>query len=267
MTTPREMTPCLAEEPVELAAFNQITAGSALAVGRFQSKNGTSPEDERPVIFDRSTMNESDLRICGPYLHLPEATSFSTAALVPPLYYALRIWDRLELTLGEKAVIAGLNPVTAILAQVAYWYGAATTLVSDRATKIPDHLAGLTLDPDQPEKSEHALMEAVGHCPGVAIAEFSGRAGIIDLLLEVIPFWGRLMFCSPQTELLTIDYYRNLHRSGAVVLPGIIDTRELLSAPTIPEFKEVYQRVLNILFKEDMTDQLLQIQRSLLSES
>lgn len=256
MTATRENILHLAEAPVVLESFNSLTIGSPLAVGTIAAQDTNANGGARRVIFDLSTFNEKDMSIGAQSLNLPNTISATTAPFVPPLFFALRIWDRLKLNLGETAIISGRSLMTSILTQVAEWHGAVTIRISDTHDELIEQPNRMSLNSEASERCERILKETIAQRPGVAMADFSGRASIVDLLLEVIPFWGRLMFCSPYTEPLTIDYYRNLHRSGAIVLPGIIDTRKLLEMSMLKDDRQTYQRALNIASKEDLFEEL-----------
>ena len=47
--------------------------------------------------------------------------------------------------------------------------------------------------------------------------ELSGRAEVLDILLEMMPRWSRLLLAGPAGQPVTIDFYKNVHRKGAVI--------------------------------------------------
>ncbi len=50
--------------------------------------------------------------------------------------------------------------------------------------------------------------------PAVCAVELSGRAESVDLVLEAVPRYARVLFAGPLGDRLTIDYYVNVHRKG-----------------------------------------------------
>ena len=68
-----------------------------------------------------------------------------------------------------------------------------------------------------------ALRERLGGCSGVAALELSGRADVVDSMLEAIPRFTRLGMFGAKRESLTIDYYVNVHRKGLEMVSGVLD--------------------------------------------
>jgi len=60
--------------------------------------------------------------------------------------------------------------------------------------------------------------------------DLSGRADVIDVLLEVIPRWGRLLLAGPAGTPVTIDYYRNVHRKGIVFATTVLEPSRVFDA-------------------------------------
>jgi hypothetical protein len=60
--------------------------------------------------------------------------------------------------------------------------------------------------------------------------ELSGRAEVLDILLEVMPRWTRLLLAGPAGKPVTIDFYKNVHRKGAVIAATDIESASIFDA-------------------------------------
>jgi len=58
------------------------------------------------------------------YISVQSSLEEEYMLLIPPLAFALWVWDRVDLEIGEAAVVSAGHPLSALLGQVALWYGA-----------------------------------------------------------------------------------------------------------------------------------------------
>ncbi|MGE0462488.1 MAG: hypothetical protein AB7Q16_14065 [Vicinamibacterales bacterium] len=144
------------------------------------------------------------------------------AALESAVSTALWVWDTLALEIGEIALVTDGHPSSRLVALAGTWYGASPVfLLSDR--DLPA-LPGVTLLPAAADAdSSRDLTGRLRQRPGVAAVELSGRAPAVDLLLEAVPTWSRLMLAGPRVEPFTIDYYVNVHRKGLRLVSAALD--------------------------------------------
>lgn len=145
---------------------------------------------------------------------IPGTLTAETALLVPPLALSLWAWDNLDLELGEAAIYALGSPFTNFIGQAALWRGGVPVIEID--TDTPSRLA---LGVEQMQfVDRRELIERLGARlhgrPGVAVIDLSGRPEIMDVLLEVVPRWGRLMLAGHKAGPLTVDFYNNIHRKA-----------------------------------------------------
>ena len=155
---------------------------------------------------------------------LPAALDPAKAVLVPAVAASLALWETLHLELGDAAVWTSGGPLSALVGQASLWRGACPGIELGAKSSVG-------LDPRQVEHVELSDTEAaaarlatlVSARPGFAAVDLSGRADVIDVLLEVIPRWGRLLLAGPPGAPVTIDYYRNVHRKGIVLASTVLE--------------------------------------------
>jgi threonine dehydrogenase-like Zn-dependent dehydrogenase len=165
-------------------------------------------------------------------IEVPAELPVETALLVPLAAVALRAWDSLRLEIGAAAVVTpGLwSP---ILSAVAGWYGATPLLVRGAGDAAS---AGSGVDAETVSR----LSAKLAGCPAVCAIELTGRADTVDLLLESVPKYARVLFAGPQGDRLTIDYYVNVHRKGLHLSSTILSP---LGAFTEPVDRDLAARV------------------------
>jgi threonine dehydrogenase-like Zn-dependent dehydrogenase len=149
-------------------------------------------------------------------LRITGSLDATRALAVPPLAVALSMWESLHLELGDAAVVTSGSPLSALAAQVALWRGGCPVVDlgpadSKSVTDVP------RIDWSDPEEAARQLTEATARRPGFAAVELSGRAEVLDILLEVMPRWTRLLLAGAAGKPVTIDFYKNVHRKGAVI--------------------------------------------------
>lgn len=154
-------------------------------------------------------------------------------AVTWPVASLLSLWDALWLELGDMAVVTDGHPWSALAATVARWHGALPVLFITQAGTAPAGAELLRVD--DPNDAVQSLAARLKVRPGVAAAELSGRADIVDLILEAVPSQARVALAGNAGELLTIDYYVNVHRKGLhLVSRTLTPAAERSGAPDAP---------------------------------
>jgi hypothetical protein len=155
---------------------------------------------------------------------IPAPLEIDQALLAPPLALALRVWEQLHLEMGEAAVYTDGNVFSNFVGQVAIWRGGCPVmkLLRDANESVPDRVERIGLKTDSDE-TVGRIKNRIKEKAGFAAVDLSGRPEIIDLLLEVMPRWGKLMIAGRTQRSLTIDFYNNVHRKGLVLSCGTFD--------------------------------------------
>ena len=165
------------------------------------------PANGSPTV-DRSTL-----------IDVSEEIDADAAVLLPFLAEALRAWDLLDLEIGSAAVVTQGSPWSGLLAAAARCYGAVPVLVGGAGTE-----GGSAIDVTDADAVTRFAATLSGF-PAVCVVELSGRAEVVDVVLEAVPLYARVLFAGPRGDRLTIDYYVNVHRKGmhlksTVLSPG-----------------------------------------------
>jgi hypothetical protein len=162
------------------------------------------------------------------------------ATLVTAVAASLALWDRLGLSLGETVVITAGHRWSRVAALVATWYGAVPVILhSNDALPLPPGVTRLQVD--DPADRARVLAAQLRDAPAVVAADLSGRADTVDLLLEALPPMSRLLLAGSAGELLTIDYYVNVHRKGLHLMSGVFED---LAAPGGADYRTRAERLL-----------------------
>lgn len=172
--------------------------------------------------FDNPHCSEVLLREdhCVP---IPKSLGLNEALLAPALGLALSFWDRLSLELGEVAIYTEGGPFSDLVGQVAVWRGGCPVIkLCDTSNPAPQSPAETQFLND-PEEVVHKLRARTKDKPGFAGIDLNGRPEIIDLLLEVVPRWGRLLLAGQTRQPLTVDFYNNVHRKGVLLVTSVFD--------------------------------------------
>lgn len=162
---------------------------------------------------------------------LPAPLPLQRALAVPPLALALWIWDAAGLEPGEIAVYTSDDTLDRSLAVVAGWRS-----TRDVIRLVPVEAAGLplpgvvSLTVAEPEAAGAFLAAAMRGAPGAAAAVLSERTDALDLILEAIPMWGRIVLAAAVTNPATVDFYNNVHRKGCSLLSVPGSPGEMLAA-------------------------------------
>lgn len=165
-------------------------------------------------------------------VRVPGPLDPSLGILAPALASALSLWETLRLELGDAAAWTTGGPLSGLVGQVALWRGACPGIELGAATDARE------LDERQTERVNWSdqdiatarLAELAARRPGFAAVDLSGRADVIDIFLEVIPRWGRLLLAGPAGAPVTIDFYKNIHRKGIVIAATTIEPAAIFTS-------------------------------------
>lgn len=133
----------------------------------------------------------------------------------------LWLWDTMQLEIGEVVAITDGHPWARLAALAATWYGTRPIFVTRAAEVTLPGVRTLTwTGADDDTRQLAAMLKGAG---GVAVAELSGEAGLVDLVFEAVPQNSRVMLAGPATDRLTIDFYRNVHVKGLRLVSGTLE--------------------------------------------
>lgn len=218
----------------------------------------TNAKDELPV--GALVLVESPGNSCGRMITVPEnrcvfvppGITGKQASLVPALVFSLWAWDKLALELGEVAVFTGSSLISRMLGQVALWRGACPVLslcqIGPQNALIKYAKVGI----DERDEISGWVRRHINGKSGFAAIDMDGRADLVDLILEIMPRWGRLMLVGEKTQSLTIDYYNNIHRKGAYIVSTRYEPIMIFKRDERPGIGEHLLRAFRILQNEKM---------------
>jgi hypothetical protein len=142
-----------------------------------------------------------------------------TMALELELAHALWVWEAASLELGDLAILAGDASHDRLIAMVAALRSGRRVLAIARDGAAGNTgLAIETLDPSDQPATFQRLNAAVAAAPGAAAVIRDGSAAQLELILEVMPVWGRVVLATRAGEPATIDFYNNVHRKGCRIV-------------------------------------------------
>jgi threonine dehydrogenase-like Zn-dependent dehydrogenase len=199
---------------------------SRFGVGRVL---GSSPKNSVPsngalVLVKTDGKEDSEIAVkkidCIP---IPDDMDARLAIWIPPLAFALWIWEKLFLELGEVAVYSGGMPLAELVGQVALRRGGCPVIRLGKHVCENSRLGIEALSLQDPELAVERLTRRVAGKTGFAAVDLSGLPEIIDVILEALPRWGRLMLLGFESRPVTIDFYKNVHYKGAVILSAVFD--------------------------------------------
>jgi len=183
---------------------------------------------------------------------VPPTITPDAALAAPILATMLAVWGELRLELGEIAVVSGTGVLPSIAGVAAATCGALSVVRLGR--EVAQHgtppSRALVLS-DESESSLDQLRGIMSDGCGVAAVDLSGQHGVLDLLLESLPRYSRLMLAGHRSQPATIDYYNNIHRKGVLVLTRIPDPAKHLDAPPGNGVEDYLRRAFILLEDED----------------
>jgi hypothetical protein len=186
---------------------------------------------------------------------LPEGIDAATAPLVLPVATALSLWQSVDLELGEAAVWTTGGALSALAGQVALWRGACPAVELGPSSATVDRIAGSDfIDWSDAEEAARRLGELIQGRPGFTAVDLSGRADVIDILLEAMPTFGRLLLAGPAGDPVTIDFYKNVHRKGAVIRSTVLDPALAFEPSGGTTIRAEIPRAVNLLANKAMAE-------------
>lgn len=222
------------------------------ALGQIDSNEGQSAETD--VVLEINAPDQNIIECnCAQCIPFPPTLGPEKAILLPALIFALRVWEKLGLELGEAAIYTTGNSLSRLVGQVALWRGASPViqLGKEEENNSKSHLVEF-LAIDDAEDSIRLLSNRIKNKPGIAIVELSGNPEIIDIILEIIPKWGRIICAAHSGSPLTIDFYNNIHRKGVIVQSYMYGQNSLLINNS-NELEDLIQQACQILSNEEMS--------------
>lgn len=200
---------------------------SACAVARVRAA-GRDAAGMRPgdlVLAPLAMGDAESLLPAGSCIVLPSTVPGNRVQAIAPLALSLWIWDVAGLEPGEAAVFTSGSALDAPLAIVAGWRSARDVVRLVTGDRALSPLAGvIDLAAADAEATAAALAAVMREAPGSVAALLTGRADVLDLVLESAPMWARIVLAADAGEAATIDFYTNVHRKGC----------RLISVPATP---------------------------------
>lgn len=198
----------------------------------------------------------------GGIVPVPPTITPDAALAAPILATMLAVWGELRLELGEIAVVSGNGVLSSIAGVAAATCGALP--VVRLGSKVAQHGAPsyrvLVLS-DESESSLDRLRGIMSDGYGVAAVDLSGQPGVLDLLLESLPRYSRLMLAGCRSQPATIDYYNNIHRKGVLVMTRNLDPVNLLNTPPGTGVQDSLRRAFILLEDGDIAQRCIDAMR------
>jgi hypothetical protein len=215
--------------------------GAVLGIGR-RLLAPVDQEAERTILIEA--------RRCIP-LHqsLPDEQAMRIQALA----LALAICDAADLELGEVAVYTSGVAHESIVATVAQWRTARDAIrlrLQEDALACPPGVQDV--DGADPQRALEVIRMTASHAPGFAAIVLSPQPEALDVLLEAMPMWGRLVIGSASSAPATIDFYNNIHRKGVRMVSVPSSARFIFEAPARADRTTLIERAIRILTCEDL---------------
>jgi threonine dehydrogenase-like Zn-dependent dehydrogenase len=176
---------------------------------------------------------------------IPNDLDIRLAIWIPALAFALWIWEKLSLELGDVAVYSGGTPFSELVGQVALRRGGCPVIRLGNHVSEDLNPGTETLSLEDPVFAVEKLKLRIAGKTGFAAVDLSGLPEIIDVILEALPRWGRVMLLGFESRPVTIDFYKNVHYKGAVILSGVFDPSLVFAKD--PELVAQLPRAIRIL--------------------
>lgn len=191
-----------------------------------------------------------DARKCIP---LDESLPEERAMRVPALALALAISDAAALELGEVAVFTSGAAHESVVATVAQWRTCRDVI----RLRLHDGLSVCApgvreVDGTDPQRAIELIRTEANSAAGYAAIVLSPQPEALDVLLEAMPIWGRLVFGATSSSRATIDFYNNVHRKGVRMVSVPSTTRFIFEARARPEVAALVERAMRILTCDDL---------------
>lgn len=205
--------------------------GGRFAIGTVAGSERKRARPARVVLLlpESSGPEEEEVLVSADQLfEVPEALSDSAGLALFPVAAVLGLWDRLELELGEVALVTGGSWCSNLAVVVASWYGAFPVFCARCEDSRPARGVRV-IDASSPTTALASLRETFGTEPAVVL-ELSGSAETVDLVLDAVPAFSRVMLAGASQERLVLDFYTNVHRKGLMLLSSTAELGMLARA-------------------------------------
>lgn len=180
---------------------------------------GAFGEGERVLIETDSTTVGEVHRPPHECMRLEGDLSENLAFLLPPLGFALSAMESVAFEIGETAVVLG-SGMTADFFCFALKRGGASPIIRIGDPHLIEILGVKRFAADACSllDSVSALKEAFYRRPGLALFDAGDNPETLELLLEHLPPWSRVVVAGNGLKRMNLDYYNDIHRKGASLL-------------------------------------------------
>jgi len=197
---------------------------------------------------------EVDARCCIP---IPERMPADRAMAVPRLAVALAICETVTLELGDLPICTTGTNNLQIIATVCRWRTGREVLVLDlHDGPVAAGLGHRRIDGMDPQRAIDEITRASASVPGLASIVLSRKSEAVDILLEAMPMWARMIIASQGTESATIDFYNNVHRKGANLVTGPASPAFLFEPRANADLLPLIERAVRILRCDELAESL-----------
>lgn len=249
-------------EPIASEIRVRITGGFTVAGSTSRVALGRTLSSRPGRTGDRSVLVRGDFHagtdvtvLTSDCVALPDGVDAATAPLVLPVASVLSLWQSVDLELGEAAVWTTGGALTALTGQTAVWRGACPAIELGPSSDSTDAIAGADrIDWTDAEEAARRLNDLVQGRPGFVAVDLSGRADVIDILLEAMPTFGRLLLAGPAGDPVTIDFYKNVHRKGAIIRSTVLDPALAFEPSGGAPIRAEIPRAVNLLANQAMAE-------------
>jgi hypothetical protein len=229
----------------------------ARVIGAFGS--GRSVPDGRIVLAPAASGSGPEDRIeAGRCFAMPADLSLGDVSIVPALAHSLWIWDAAGLELGELALLATGATPESLLARVAFWRcGGRVMHLQDGGDTdaIRGDLEVLNAS-EQPGATER-LNEAIRNAPGVAAVICICSPMLMELVLDAVPAWTRIVIAAKTTEPATVDFYNNVHRKGCRIIGAPSSPAAMADEAWYTRAAPYFSRAASIMQNKSLVAQLV----------
>ena len=203
-----------------------------------------------PASRNTAGQAEVDARTCIP---IPAGLLADRAMLVPRLAMALAATDAVALELGDVPICTSGGEDLHLIATVCQWRSGRDVLVLDLSDGHFAATAGCRrIDSSDPQRAIEDISRASATAPGAAAIVLSRKSDAVDILLEAMPMWGRMIISSAGTEPATIDFYNNVHRKGMSLVTGPASPTVLFEPDARTGLRHFAERAIQILRRDDL---------------
>jgi len=181
-------------------------------------------------------------------IRVPDTVEPDLAVLIPVLAAALAAWSGLELELGEAAVVISDDAnVSRWLAVAAQWLGgmpivASTSQQGDLGDDLPEPVCS-----ESPDGLVESIRRGTMTRSGWTGIECTGRAEMLEVMLDSVPRWGRIALAGQSPNPATIDFYNNVHRKGVRLSAASLSTAAVFRARENSPIRQFATRAARIL--------------------